>query len=76
MHVPMTGDAANAMERVGAYPCLQGGVCGPRAICYVGVVYDRVDDPNGPSSQYGIQWLPWEEFWRTHELKEFCGRLH
>ena len=43
---------------------------------YVGIVYDRVDDPKGPSAQYGVQWLPWEEFWRTHELKEFYGWLN
>jgi hypothetical protein len=43
---------------------------------YVGVLYDRVDDPEGPSAQYGVQWLPWEEFWRTHALKEFYGRLN
>jgi hypothetical protein len=42
---------------------------------HVGVVYDRVDDPDGPSAQYGIQWLPWEEFWRTHDLKEWSGWL-
>jgi hypothetical protein len=43
---------------------------------YVRVVYDRVDDPDGRIAQYGIQWLPWEEFWRTHELKEFYGWLN
>jgi hypothetical protein len=42
----------------------------------VGVIYDRVDDPLGPSTQYYVQWLTWEEFWRTHKLKEFIGQLN
>jgi hypothetical protein len=43
---------------------------------YVGVVYDRVDDPHGPTAQYYVQWLTWEEFWRTHQLKAFYGWLN
>jgi hypothetical protein len=42
---------------------------------HVGVVYDRIEDPRGPGEQYGIQRLPWPEFWRTHQLKhDSCGQ--
>jgi hypothetical protein len=42
---------------------------------YVGFVYDRVDDPLGPTSQYGIQRLPWDVFTITHRLKDMSPRV-
>ena len=36
---------------------------------HVGIVYDRVDDPDGPCQQYGVQWFRWSEFYDSHFLQ-------
>jgi hypothetical protein len=33
---------------------------------HVGVLYDRVDDPDGPSRQYGVQRFHWTDFYGSH----------
>ena len=32
----------------------------------VSCIYDRVDDPNGPASQYGRQWFSIDQFLIEH----------
>jgi hypothetical protein len=40
---------------------------------HVGIVYDRVDDPDGPCRQYGVQWFRWTDFYDSHSLQGVAG---